>query len=458
MTRGVPPPRGAAVVVGAGFAGLSAALRLAERGVPVRLFEAGRRLGGRASSFRDPGSGLDLDWGPHLVMAANPALRAFLGRAGAELRFPPALDIPFRAADRGGVRLPRLAFPPEGGRLRQALALLRWRGPGLGARLEIARGLRRLLAGGGAGSSVAAMLDGLGQGREARAWFWEPFARAVLNLPLDAGSAALFARVAREAFREGPGGASLAVPPSPLGAFWADRAGAALERLGGRVDRGRPVREVEIGGGSVRGVRLMDGEFVEAAAVVAAVPPPALGPLLPEAWRGERPFRDLRRLRPSPIASAYLWLDGPCPGPAFEALAGEPWHWLFRPYGSEGPVCLLAGGEDSVAALPRGEAEASAREAAGRLLPGRRVVRARVVRERAATWANGWEEQEFRPGPVTPARGLLLAGDWTATGLPATAEGAVRSGERAAGEALGLLGREAGRPVSEGRADSGLAR
>ena len=183
-----------------------------------------------------------------------------------------------------------------------------------------------------------------------------------------------------------------------------------------------------------------DGEFVEAAVVISAVPPPALLGLLPGSFRASAPFRDIGRLKPSPIASAYLWLDGPCPGAPFEALVGEGWHWLFRTQGSSGPVCLLAGGRDSVAALPRGEAEASAREAAGRLLPGRRVVRALVVRERAATWANGWEEQPFRPAAETPVRGLFLAGDWTATGLPATAEGAVRSGEAAARAALGFLG------------------
>ncbi|MBI4251780.1 MAG: FAD-dependent oxidoreductase [Candidatus Tectomicrobia bacterium] len=436
----------AAVVIGAGFAGLSAALRLAESGVPVRLLEAGRRLGGRASSFQDPRSDIELDWGPHLFMAANPALRSFLDRAGAGplLRFPPSLDIGFRDSSPlprgGGLRLARLAFPARGGRLGQAAALLRWGGPGLRTRLGIARGLSRMLAGGGTGGSVAGLLDSLGQGEGPRAWFWEPFARAVLNLSLEEGSGALFARVVREALGAGPGGASLAVPPAPLGPFWAERAGAAIERRGGEVRRGAAVRRIAVEGGSVRGVALGDGEFLEAAVAVPAVPPPALLGLLPERCRGEAPFRELGRLRPSPIASAYLWLDGPSPGPPFEALVGEPWHWLFRLYGSGGPLCLLAGGRDSVAALPRGEAEASARGAAGRLLPGRKVARALLVRERAATWANGWEEQAFRPAAETPVRGLFLAGDWTATGLPATAEGAIRSGEGAAQAALGFLG------------------
>ncbi|MEK6711722.1 MAG: FAD-dependent oxidoreductase, partial [Nitrospinota bacterium] len=320
---GNPAPARAAVI-GAGFAGLAAALRLAEAGVRVCLLESSQRLGGRASSFRDPRSGADLDWGPHLFMAANPALRSFLARAGAapELRFPPSLDVTYRLADAsspgGGSRAVRLAFPPKGGRLGQAAALLRWPGPGLGTRLGIAWGLSRLLQREMGEASVAGLLDSLGQGKAHRAWFWEPFARAVLNLPLEEGSAALFARVVRESFGAGPEGAALAVPPAPLGAFWADRAGEAIEGRGGEVRRGRAVRGIAVEGGAVRGLRLAEGEFLETSCVISAVPPPALLGFLPVDCRRAPPFGGLERLRPSPIASAYLWLDGPCPGAPFE--------------------------------------------------------------------------------------------------------------------------------------------
>ena len=91
------------IVIGAGFAGASAALTLAEAGRPVLLLEAAKAPGGRARSFLDPRSGRELDWGPHLFMKANPALRDFLGRIGASpfLRFEPSLAIAMNALDRG---------------------------------------------------------------------------------------------------------------------------------------------------------------------------------------------------------------------------------------------------------------------------------------------------------------------------------------------------------------------
>ncbi len=473
------------IVIGAGFAGASAALTLAEAGRLVLLLEAAKAPGGRARSFLDPRSGRELDWGPHLFMKANPALRDFLGRIGASpfLRFEPSLDLTYRLADdsvRGGVRSERLSFPVQGGAAASLLALLRWRGPRLTARFSIARGLRRVLREGAssaqaaavkpknAGETVEQMLDRLGQGASEREWFWEPFSGAVLNMPSVEGSGELLRRVIREAFGPGssgpgPAGASLGTPAEALGSFWADRALDAIRRAGGEVRMAAPVRSIRIEGGAVHGVILSGGESISGSEVIAAVPPPALLKILPEEVfgpeedaGGKSPWRGLSRLRPAPITTAYLWLDRPCPGPAYEALVAERWEWLFRPgaassktassmiggpeVGSlrlrekepDAPIAFLCGGANSLASAPRSEIEESAREAARRLLPDFGLRRVLVVRERAATWANGAGEQAHRPAAETPVAGLILAGDWTATGLPATCEGAVRSGLRAA--------------------------
>ncbi|MFC1491772.1 hydroxysqualene dehydroxylase HpnE [Nitrospinota bacterium] len=431
------------VVVGAGFAGASAAFYLAESGRCVCLLEAGWFPGGRARSFPEPRSGRELDWGPHLFMTANPALRDFLGRIGASsrLRFGSSLDLTYRLADRaapGGVRLARLQFPKRGGALAGAWALIRWRGPGPAARLSIARGLTRILRDrhNFEGETVGRMLARLGQGASERKWFWEPFSRAVLNLPMEEGSGVLFRRVVKEAFGAGLAGAALGAPEFPMRSFWGDRACEEIRRLGGRVRMASPVRRMRIEGGAVRGVVLSGGEFIEASCVIAAVPPTAVLGMLPEDLRMKSPWHGLSHLRSSPIATAYLWLDQPTPGPPFEALVNEPWQWFFRPGlyrgSAEEPVALLCGGEDTIASLSREELASAARETVSRVLPGAAIGRVLVVRERAATWAGGADEQAFRPTAETPVPGLILAGDWTATGLPATCEGAVRSGRRAA--------------------------
>ena len=114
----------------------------------------------------------------------------------------------------------------------------------------------------------------------------------------------------------------------------------------------------------------------------------------------------------------------------------EEWDWLFRPEvsskGVRNLVCLLAGAEDSIASAEKSTIESSARDCLKRLIPHNRIRDILVVRERSATWANGVAEQRYRIDTKTPIEGFFLAGDWTRTGLPATVEGAVRSGENAA--------------------------
>lgn len=449
------PSRGGTVVIGAGFAGATAALSLAEAGERVCLLEAGRSPGGRARSFLDRRSGLELDWGPHLFMKSNPALRDFLDRIGAtpDLRFESSLDLVYRMAGdvaKDAVRLERLCFPKRGGALGALWALMRWRGPSAGARISILKGLVRLIreepSSRAGGETVEKMLARFGQGSAERKWFWEPFTRAVLNMPMSEGSGELFRRVVAESFGDGPSGATLGAPAVAMRPFWGERALDAIRNKGGEVRTSASASRIEIEGDSARGVTLSGGEFISAARVISAVPPPALIGMLPDELLGQSPWRDLSHLRPGPIASAYIWLDRHESGPGYEALLGEPWEWLFRPGGGgsgpEAPVALLSGGVDSIAGGPKGRLESKARETASRIFPGAAVRRILIVRERAATWANGADEQPFRPWAETPVKGLILAGDWTATGLPATCEGAVRSGLRAAEAVLGPEGFE----------------
>ncbi|MBT3350169.1 MAG: NAD(P)-binding protein [Nitrospinaceae bacterium] len=447
------PGQEGTVVIGAGFAGASAALSLAEGGGRVCLFEAGRSPGGRARSFLDRRSGLDLDWGPHLFMKSNPALLCFLDRIGAtpDLHFESSLDLVYRMVGdvaKRDVRLERLCFPEWGRSLGALWALMRWRGPSAKERVSILKGLFRLIRenSGASVESVETMLTRLGQGSAERKWFWEPFVRAVLNMPMSEGSGELFRRVVAESFSQGPSGATLGAPSIAMHPFWGARALNAIRNKGGEVRMSAPVSRIAVEGGSVNGVVLPGGEFISAARVISAVPPPALIAMLPPELLGQSPWRDLSRMQPGPIASAYIWLDSDEPGPRYEALLGEPWEWLFRPRGNGrgpgAPVALLTGGVDSIAAGPRGRLETTARETASRIFPGTAVRRVLIVRERAATWANGVDEQPFRPEAQTPVKGLILAGDWTATGFPATCEGAVRSGFKAAEVALALEGIE----------------
>lgn len=429
------------VIVGGGAAGLSAALRLAESGIKVIVLEAGKLLGGRARSFIHSSTGLELDWGPHLFMAANPALRSFLERVGAtdDVLFSPSLEVSYRIWEADSARRTQLSFPEGGGVLAQLWGLLKWRGPRLGEKVNLLKGLSKIVSKSGGenpGESMSDMLDGLGQKDEAVRWFWEPFARAVLNLPLEQGSAALFRTVIREAFADGPKGAALGVPMKALGTLWANSAAQHIRHHGGELRLQQPAVGFDVKNSIMRGVILKESETLHAAAVISAVPPDALGRLLGGKLSERVPFSNLGKLRPGPIASAYCWLEEPDEGPPFEAIVDEEWDWLFRPEfsgkGVRNLVCLLAGAEDSVASAERATIESSARDCLNRMIPRNHIRDILVVRERAATWANGVAEQRYRVDTKTPIEGFFLAGDWTRTGLPATVEGAVRSGENAA--------------------------
>lgn len=429
------------IIIGAGAAGLSAALRLAESGVKVVVLEAGKFLGGRARSFMHSSTGMELDWGPHLFMAANPALRSLLERVGAadDIFFSPSLEVSYRTRKAGSTRRTQLSFPEGGGVFAQLQGLLKWRGPRFLEKINLLRGLSKIVSRSGdenPGESMSDMLQVLGQKDEAVRWFWEPFARAVLNLPLELGSAELFKAVIREAFADGPKGAALGVPMKALGTLWANRAAQRIRRLGGEVRLQQPAVGFDVNDSTMNGVMVRERETLPAAAVISAVPPDALGRLLGSELGQQSLFSNLGKLRPGPIASAYCWLEEPDEGPPFEAIVGEEWDWLFRPVaggeGAENLVCLLAGAEDSIASEERSNIESSARDCLNRMIPRNRIRDVLVVRERAATWANGVAEQNYRLDTRTPIEGFFLAGDWTRTGLPATVEGAVRSGENAA--------------------------
>ena len=429
------------VIVGGGAAGLSAALRLAETGVKVIVLEAGKLLGGRARSFIHSSTGLELDWGPHLFMAANPALRSLLERVGAtgDVLFSPSLEVNYRVREAESPRRTQLSFPEDGGVLAQLRGLLKWQGPRFWEKVNLLKGLSKIISESNdenPNESMYEMLGRLGQKDETVRWFWEPFARAVLNLPLEQGSAALFRTVICEAFADGPKGAALGVPMKALGTLWANRAAQHIRHLGGEVRLQQPVVGVEVNDSKMNGVMVRERETLPAAAVISTVPPDALGRLLAGELGERAPFSNLGKLRPGPIASAYCWLEEPDEGPPFEAIVSEEWDWLFRPEFSGKSeinlVCLLAGAKDSIASAERSTIESSARDCLTRMIPCNHIQDILVVRERAATWANGVEEQRYRIDTKTPIEGFFLAGDWTRTGLPATVEGAVRSGENAA--------------------------
>ena len=450
------------VVIGAGFAGLSAAAALAERGLKVVVLEARTRLGGRATSFRDGATGELVDNGQHVLFGCYHETRRFLSRIGAagRLRLQPQLDV--TSVDPGGRRT-RLVCPPLRPPLNLLAGLLEWdaldfrdrcacfrmAGPLRLARREM-RGVPGVRAA-SPGETVTGWLLRHGQTRRLRELLWEPLALAALNQSSDVAAAPTFVRALAQISGTEPSDSGVALPARPLEEFYASPARAFIEAHGGEVRigvtarlhaDGQRVREVEAGNDRVRGP-----------VVISAVPWFALGELFPFG-----PPRSLAMVcdaaaatGSSPIVTVNLWFDRPVLDRPFLGLPGRAMQWVFDKrlvFGDAAShLSLVASGASAITGSSNSALIKLATDEIRAALPAARdaaVTRATVVREPRATFSLA-PGQPARPGTETALPGFLLAGDWIDTGLPGTIESAVVSGHLAAEAALGLTRRRPGR-------------
>jgi len=441
------------VVVGGGFAGMAAAIALQERRHQVTLLERRGILGGRATSVPDAVTGEDVDNGTHLMIGAYVETLDLVRRASASdvLVTQDRLRIDY-VDERGKTALD---CPPLAAPLHLLAGLLSLRLPWK-ARLQAVRlGLAVRFGRAPVGLTLAEYFHRTGQGEEVRRLLWDPLALAILNESPERAAAVLFHRVYREAFLRSARASCLVFLRRGYGELHA-RLARYLEGRGGVIRRRALAEAIGIAEGAVTAVRFWQrsetrdeiregrapaSETLPADAVVSAVPWHALPPLLPEELRSREPFAACARLSGSPIVSIELWLDRLVVGEVMVGLRDSEVQWVFdkgRLYGRTGPpqhLAFIVSAAYRSAPRPSADLVASALEALRRYFPamaGATLMRSLVMREPQATFTCSPEAEAIRPGVVTPVRGLYLAGDWTATGLPATIEGAVRSGRRAA--------------------------
>lgn len=435
------------LILGGGFAGLAAGVELARAGLRVRVFERNRHLGGRARSFRETTMGSLVDNGQHILIGAYRETIRFLETIGTldRVRFQPSLEVHFIERERGVTRLrcPPLASPWH---LLAGIARsdsLTWK-----EKLEVARLGRALKAGAKARNGIERLtvdewLTRLEQSEKLKRNFWDLFSIAAMNEEPRRASAALFCRVLELALFNSPEFSRLGVPRVGLSECYTDAATAYIEKRGGTVERGRAVSTLLICEGVCRGVAFSDHESLEADCVISAVPWFDFVRLLPdEVLNATAFFADLRKLRPAPIISINLWLDRPITDLEFVGLRGTTVQWLFNRAricgAAENLISLVLSGAHEHVEKSKDELIGIALADLRGLFPAARqavVQHSLVIKERFATFSPAPDIEPLRPTTQTPVRGLYLAGDWTATGLPATIEGAVKSG-RAAAEAV----------------------
>ncbi|MBV9079010.1 MAG: FAD-dependent oxidoreductase [Methylobacteriaceae bacterium] len=408
--------QGTVHVVGAGLAGLSAAVRLVQGGRRVVVYDAAKQAGGRCRSYHDATLGLTIDNGNHLLLSGNRGALDFAELVGGRGALTEAAEARFDFADlRSGERW---TLRPNAGRLPWWIFVPARRVPGSRARDYLGPvGILRA-------RPDATIAQAMACAGPLYRRLWEPVLLAALNTEVPGASAALAAAILRETLGAGGEACRPVIATGGLSAAFVEPALAFLKGRGASVRLGTRVRSIERDGDRATGLVLADGpvEIGPDDAVIVAVPAPVAAELLPgtsvpDEHRG--------------IVNAHFRVLPPAGFPPLLGIIGGTAEWLFA-YPDRLSVTISAGdrlfetGREEIA----GRVWAEVATLTG--LPADPMPAWQIVKEKRATFAATPANAAKRPRPRTRWANVALAGDWTDTGLPATIEGAIRSGSVAA--------------------------
>lgn len=401
-------------MIGAGLAGLSAAIRLTEAGYKVTLSDAAVQAGGRCRSYRDPQLGLQIDNGNHLILSGNRAVYAYLQTIGAADRLRGPADARFAFVDlRDGARW---TLRPNMGRLPWWIMSPTRRVPGTHAGDYL--GLARLRG-----------AQRIGDALPARGVLWDrliaPLMVSALNTTAEEGSAHLAGAIVRETLAKGGAHCLPRIAEPSLAAAFVDPALAWLERHGATIRLGRRLRDVAVEGGKAAGLVFADASEAADGPIVLAAPSWVAAELLPGLIVPDRH---------QAIVNAHYRIPAAAYAPMIGVIGGTA-EWIFAfpdRLSTTTSAADYLDGEDRETLARRIWRDVARVHAIDGPMPAWQIVR-----EKRATFAATPEQDRRRPGAATVLSNLWLAGDWTQTGLPATIEGAIRSGATAARMASG---------------------
>jgi len=435
------------IIIGGGFAGLSAATALAEKGFRVLVLEARPSLGGRASAFIDPATGERVDNGQHILTGAYRETFRFLRRIGTESQvyLQPGLAVDIIEKDG---RASRLACPAIPAPLHMLVGAMRWTAIGW----EDRKALLRMRNGGRPGAdphaTVRQWLEWHEQTPRVIELLWEPLAVAALNQSIDEGAGEMFGKVLKRTFTRRRRDSSLGLVRCALDELYTIPSKTYVETRSGEVKTNSPARvKLALPWPSVH----VRSDVFRARAIVCATAWYSLPTLFEE---GATLLADVihaaESTAASPIVTVNLWFDRPVTSSTFVGLPGRAMQWVFDKralFGeSTSHLSLVSSGASAIVGRSNQElVDLALRELTAALPAVREATlnRSVVVREKRSTFSVA-PGQPRRPGTQTPVPGVFLAGDWIETGLPATIESAVVSGHAAADAVVNFLRSGAG--------------
>jgi len=455
------------IIIGGGLSGLSAAVELCAQGHRTLVLEQHQHPGGRAYSFIDAATDDSIDNGQHLMMGCYHATRRYMRIIGTEylISLQPSLRIEFLHPSKKSLRL---ACPPLRSPLHLLVGLMRFKGVPLKNRLEMLRVAKQIFHTSLSKEqeldklNVEEWLIKLGQSDLSRKFLWDVITIGALNNHPKNVSALILFRVLRAAFLGKREHSSLLLPRAGLSDVLVNPAVEFIRRNGGDVLLGTEVSKVHFEDEKIISISTQDGKEFRAQVFLNAVPWYGFERILSNSGvRSEltvktpsRELYDPDRFKASPIISIHLWLDRTILEEEFAALIDTRVQWIFnkssktmKPF-AHGKVkkqgkeektpqqlSLVISGAREFLELSKQELIAIALEDLKQVLPKTKnanIVHSVVIKEKRATFTPSPELEAMRPLPETTFSNLFLAGDWTNTGFPATIEGAVLSGKKAA--------------------------
>jgi squalene-associated FAD-dependent desaturase len=459
-------------IAGGGLAGLAAACALSDAGFRVTLFEKRPFLGGRASSYEHPGTGEVVDNCQHVLFRICTNLVKFYEHIGVadQIRWFDQMNF----IEPGG-RVSVMKSSPLPAPLHTAPSFLHFPFLSVADKLAISRALvpLTLTVQRDNGQSFQQWLDAHDQTKNAIARFWHPILISALSEELDRISVSAAAQVVRESMKA-PAARHMGVPTLPLTELY-NAAGEYVRSHGGTLHFRCPVVGFTADASQVQ-VRMRGKEGAEETFdyLVLALPFDALESLLPAETQSKAIREKIAHFENSPITGIHLWFDKQISDLDHAVLLDRTIQWMFHKSrlqpmrtqsengsGSGSYIELVVSSSKTLIEKSRAEIVDLALSEVREFFPAARdanLVKSTVIKEVNATYSPRPGIDAHRPTPVTPWPRVFLAGDWTATGWPATMEGAVRSGYLAAEALADVSGNEGMRFLTPDMPASGLMR
>jgi squalene-associated FAD-dependent desaturase len=431
------------IIIGAGIAGISAAINLVKAGKSVLVIEQNPKPGGRCYSFFDEPSGEIIDNGQHLMTGAYSNFHSIIKELGTEknLIMQDNLRIDFIRDDGRNDLLDCSLLPGKAGIL---VGLIRMKNLTLQSKYNVAKLFLKIKTIDLSKNdlTVEQFLKMQKQTENSIMNFWEPLTLATLNNSIKNSSTKLLVTVLKRAFFSGKNDSKLIFPNAPLSDLFSPFA-KWMERHGSKVIFQEKIIGIKIDDDRIKSINSAKNEY-KAKDHIFAIPPHNLYNLLDHKIRALHDFINLNKVKYSPIISVYIWIDKEFPDIKFAALLGTRSQWVFNrkkilngfeDHKQQSALTITISNAFSIIDEPKEIITQICSDELQKLFPSIKdanIIHSKVVKMKYATVLQTPDTILSLPKTNTPIKNMYLAGDHIQTGLPATIEGAALSGKMAA--------------------------